>query len=156
MFVLARIGFRYFIASMKEHWWTVITMSIGLKFFWHRKHLARFVLGLVAVRASLQIGQMNRKYPSDCLQGICKELAIKSDIGIWLRSWKRKSLEIGINPPLQLKFRHRLCEYFVIDLLCLLYRGFKEAGCGYVVDLSRDAVGVVIDGCLHLGVKDFI
>ncbi len=44
-----RSGVSNRVASMKVHWWTVITMSIGLKFFWHLKQRARFVFGLVAV-----------------------------------------------------------------------------------------------------------
>jgi len=36
-------------ASRKGHFLTIMTRSMGLKFFSHRKHRARLVLGLVAV-----------------------------------------------------------------------------------------------------------
>ncbi|MFQ5472411.1 MAG: hypothetical protein ACE5FA_05950, partial [Dehalococcoidia bacterium] len=36
-------------ASLKLHWWTAMTRSMGLKLSLQRKHRARFVFGLVAV-----------------------------------------------------------------------------------------------------------
>ncbi len=75
-------GLRNFTASGKLLEWTVITISIGLKFLRHLKHLARLVCFFAAVLNSEQIGQRNRKYPSERLLGILSISPINFSIGM--------------------------------------------------------------------------
>ena len=84
---------RYLTACLKVKRFTVIVISIGLKFLSHRKHLARLVLGFVAVTNSEQIGQRNLKYPSDTLDGNFKNSAINIDIGMPFRNCLNLSFE---------------------------------------------------------------
>ena len=107
---------RYSTACLKVKCFTVIVISIGLKFFSHRKHLARFVFGFVAVTNSEQIGQRNRKYPSDTLEGNFKNSAIKIDMGMSFRNCLNLLFEyfLGMNqsflwqPELSHDFVHKL------------------------------------------------
>ena len=67
---------------------------MGLKFFSQRKHLARLVLGFVAVWNSWQTGQRNRKNPSLNFDGSLRCFSINVSIGMWFRntnnSWDEK------------------------------------------------------------------
>jgi hypothetical protein len=71
---------------MKSKPLTVMTKSMVLKFLSQRKHLARLVLGLVAVSNSPQIGQRNLNRPSPIFDAMFKFSPISLSIGIELRS----------------------------------------------------------------------
>jgi hypothetical protein len=47
-----------------------------------------------------------------------------------------------------------LSENFLVDLLYLLNGCFEEASSGEVVDLARDAVGVIVNGGFYVGVEN--
>lgn len=65
---------------------TAMTRSMVLKFFSHRKHLARLVFGLTAVWNSLQVGHRKRKKLSLIFVGICNSLISISTGMLFLRS----------------------------------------------------------------------
>ena len=64
-----------------------------LKFLLQAKHLARFVLGLVAVSKFLHRGHWNRKYPSLILWGNSSMSAMSMAIGMRFRRFHRHCLE---------------------------------------------------------------
>lgn len=68
--------------SLKRNPLTIMTSSMVLKFFSHRKHLARFVVGWVAVLNSLHTGHKNRKTPSLIFDGMDNSSLISRLTGI--------------------------------------------------------------------------
>ena len=76
-------------ALRKEELESAIMISIVLKFFLQRKHRARLVFGLTAVLNSEQRGQRKRKYPSECLCGMSRTLAMSRSIGTSFRSERK-------------------------------------------------------------------
>ncbi len=77
-----RIPDKYSTVSRKLMRFTTIVISIVLKFFSHRKHLAKLDFGFVAVLNSEHTGQRKRKNPSDVLDGNSSKSAINTVMGM--------------------------------------------------------------------------
>jgi len=114
-FCVGAISIRFFknwTLSLNPYPLTSMTRSIELKFFSHRKHLARLVDGFTAVWNSLHTGHRKRKTPSLIFEGICNWSLISISTGIlFLNSNNSRDENLFFMGHLILKFFRCLLLY---------------------------------------------